>query len=99
MTKILIRSAIIICSAFLSVITFILLLNLLRLSLVVNNINYHIINIFDNSYSNNPLTYIKFGVLTLILLVAGNYLNLYLDSQERPKERRVVVRRVNHYYN
>ena len=71
----------------------IILLNFFRFTLFINKINNTILDLFDSSYSNNPLTYLKFGILTFILIFMGNWLTQYLESSSKSQRIRT---RYNH---
>ncbi len=97
----LLRPVIIIISIFFSLILTLLSLNLLKISLSITNSVSYILRMFDSSI-DNPLTYIKWGLITLVLycigllvLFMGNYVENYYDRD------RIVyrTRRVNHHHH
>jgi len=95
----LLRPVIIIISVFFSFILTIICLNLFKFSLLINNIIYYVVRIFDSGV-NEPLTYIKWGFITMVLyclglivLFMGNYVENY---SSKPKVVR-RIQRINHH--
>jgi hypothetical protein len=86
------KSVMVVSSILLTFLVTIAGFNILKIFLLFHNWNSYLLSIFDNSYSNNPLIYLMWGILSLVLLWLGTQINIYLESSQKAKKKRVYQR-------